>query len=983
MDTEEDDKSCIIERLDSCEASNPQSSDSGEEPDCTVNEYSTRNYFTSSGIFNCFRSGDKSLSKSVDKIDNSGEDDELTTLGDIDASVAHTELAVASANNTQCEDAFGINYNTHIGEPNRKNDSKKDAEDCSVVSKLETSDKITECDLPNNEHSEISHMACGKDSFAETVKEEIKECEMNEDMKSDIACSAVSRSMDEQTADSYNQCQPNKVGGEHGHIVNSKTFNSTAIGDTNKSTQTVEISDTSQCSLTFDQCLKIKKTRSFNDKTECDENITATGDSVMNQSIEKGMDFHSETTTSENRYQKPKTEDLNSSSLKMMPKTYFTTATDATNTHESHTGVTFTSECAAKKETKDTSTLIGLGFSNGILTSDVGQKQLHCGLATSTPESVTPSTSFTNNTNSIMYEGATGLFGTVSDQDLTKLRQLSLQPMKPPELSSYKPVPLFSESFTSSSTVPSLPLLLPPVSSFQLEPNYSSNSSVGDSQNLHLSPKFANANNSLQNSAEKTKVSFSFPLKSTQNTGFGESSVFSNMPASKNTPAVNVPLKYATGDSEINNISDSSTDKPSFNFCPGNPSFPPPIFGKHLDTGNAGPVTATPGFAFRFATPFKVVNSSVDINTNTATGNIPKLDVKCPKSDNIVGTFGQNIFFSGVTKQPESSSFNFGKIGLNITTAETNNFSSSPTFSFGSIARASEENSESSKSGDLFGSKPLPQSDCKSKETNRMLFNSFGMKDKDVPQFTWNSPKEKTTLPVPVTASLSTLFSFGSVQGQNTSNSFSALNSSPSSKPFPSTPSNSFSSGSVFNRFSIGVSSPATSSTVMFNFKASDKKLKQKSSRVVTPAQLKLRIQKPTPNKSEIPFRVVTEADTYVKNGITYSITSHHQHITAMPEYSSLSFEELRLQYAKYNVNQPTETKTTTANKILCTAPGYLIGALQASVSVNYTVSQCSQLSVKCRLYNSKCHKNYHAMMPPCGAAHLSLGGLVQLSLRT
>jgi hypothetical protein len=55
-----------------------------------------------------------------------------------------------------------------------------------------------------------------------------------------------------------------------------------------------------------------------------------------------------------------------------------------------------------------------------------------------------------------------------------------------------------------------------------------------------------------------------------------------------------------------------------------------------------------------------------------------------------------------------------------------------------------------------------------------------------------------------------------------------------------------------------------------------------------------------------VPFKAVIDADTQIKNGVVRLIAVQHQYITAMPEYSSLSFEELRLQYDKYNSSEQT-----------------------------------------------------------------------------
>jgi hypothetical protein len=67
-----------------------------------------------------------------------------------------------------------------------------------------------------------------------------------------------------------------------------------------------------------------------------------------------------------------------------------------------------------------------------------------------------------------------------------------------------------------------------------------------------------------------------------------------------------------------------------------------------------------------------------------------------------------------------------------------------------------------------------------------------------------------------------------------------------------------------------------------------------------------------------VPFRVVRDTDTQIKNGVVRLIAVQHQHITAMPEYSSLSFEELRLQfYGKHNSNKQTGYFTYVLNGIL------------------------------------------------------------------
>jgi hypothetical protein len=50
-----------------------------------------------------------------------------------------------------------------------------------------------------------------------------------------------------------------------------------------------------------------------------------------------------------------------------------------------------------------------------------------------------------------------------------------------------------------------------------------------------------------------------------------------------------------------------------------------------------------------------------------------------------------------------------------------------------------------------------------------------------------------------------------------------------------------------------------------------------------------------------VPFKAVLDTDTCIKNGNISIVSVRHQHITAMGEYSGLSFEELRLQYDKYN----------------------------------------------------------------------------------
>lgn len=50
-----------------------------------------------------------------------------------------------------------------------------------------------------------------------------------------------------------------------------------------------------------------------------------------------------------------------------------------------------------------------------------------------------------------------------------------------------------------------------------------------------------------------------------------------------------------------------------------------------------------------------------------------------------------------------------------------------------------------------------------------------------------------------------------------------------------------------------------------------------------------------------MPFRALRGTETCIKNGITTVTDVRHQCITAMGEYSGLSFEELRLQYDKYN----------------------------------------------------------------------------------
>jgi len=60
------------------------------------------------------------------------------------------------------------------------------------------------------------------------------------------------------------------------------------------------------------------------------------------------------------------------------------------------------------------------------------------------------------------------------------------------------------------------------------------------------------------------------------------------------------------------------------------------------------------------------------------------------------------------------------------------------------------------------------------------------------------------------------------------------------------------------------------------------------------------------PPTQEKPFEAVIGTDTSVRDGCASTVAVRHQHITAMRDYAHLSFEELRLQYCKYNCSKQT-----------------------------------------------------------------------------
>jgi hypothetical protein len=47
----------------------------------------------------------------------------------------------------------------------------------------------------------------------------------------------------------------------------------------------------------------------------------------------------------------------------------------------------------------------------------------------------------------------------------------------------------------------------------------------------------------------------------------------------------------------------------------------------------------------------------------------------------------------------------------------------------------------------------------------------------------------------------------------------------------------------------------------------------------------------------QVPFKAIGGANACVRNGVTMGINGQHQHMTAAPEHTSMSFEESRLQY--------------------------------------------------------------------------------------
>ncbi|XP_021931164.1 uncharacterized protein LOC110835343 isoform X2 [Zootermopsis nevadensis] len=488
-----------------------------------------------------------------------------------------------------------------------------------------------------------------------------------------------------------------------------------------------------------------------------------------------------------------------------------------------------------------------------------------------------------------------------------------------------------SDSFTSS--------LQPQRDSFVKTQNFGS-----------IPSSVTNCNKLFETVADKTEGSVTFSPKGEQNTALG---VISSMPASKNSFAEDIPLKLSASPA-LHNVSRDSSVFSGVHFCtlsspissssvskPGDTNFHLGTsssdleyslgFGTSLKCGEPCTETFMDTVVSRTGTSLKpdITWSGVNVysNTmNTSQQNNRLSNTKTKSLDTALISCG-TLRFSPLTAQassslPNSSVVSIDQLGQvprientalamslpNITDEDDND----PSSSWYTIQKSSLKNVAEYTRYSHSSSKPIFGSDF-----NFLKYES--VKDTSVRNnifgniFQVNSPgnQSSTANASNMTAfsnGSSTLFRFGSVKMKRDKDFVW--------EPVTTVASNNFNTDIINKTFTFGIPSPATSSSVLFNSSGS-KKTSEHKTELCVQGRSEFHLQRRSSNfaqtgscfhrtlhKPSALFNVVKDTDTQIENGIVRLIVVQHQHITAMPEYSSLSFEELRLQF--YNSKKQT-----------------------------------------------------------------------------